>query len=347
MLCDGLRAVGHDVTLFAAGGSDDMDLFPICDAPYEAVLPWTTWRGTSELTEYQTEAFATGWYAVRSGDFDVVHNNTLFPDIIDWAARDKIPCVTSHHVPPFETIRTVTQRYIAVPWLRFTVPSAAQHASWQASLHDRLHVVHNGINTASWKPGRQRSGYFVWSGRITPNKGTHFAVHAARLAGASLRIFGPVEDADYFTSQIEPYLSDDVTYCGHRSAQELATEVGSALGVLATPMWDEPFGLVAAEALACGTPVCAFDNGALREVVGSCGLVVPKGDAQALAIAMSNVWRINRDDCRSRAERLFSSEAMIEGYQRLYEEAILVVSQPDQPAIASASNAARTRALLA
>lgn len=321
MLCDGLRANGHDVTLFAAGGSEDPQLFPICQSPYEDVLPWVAWRGTEELAQYQHQAFERGWVAVLGGGFDVVHNNSLFPNLIDWAARDRIACVTSHHVPPFGAIRAATERHIESPSIRFTVPSKAQHANWAAGHHERLRVVHNGISTSRWVPRARRAGYFVWSGRITPNKGTHHAVHAARMAGAALRIFGPVEDAEYFDTDIAPYLSDEITYGGHLSAENLAHEVGTALGVLVTPLWDEPFGLVAAEALASGTPVCAFDSGALAEVVGCCGFIVRTGDTDALAQAMGNVWRINRDECRARAECMFSIAAMIEGYQRLYEDA--------------------------
>jgi glycosyltransferase involved in cell wall biosynthesis len=322
MLCDGLRARGHDVTLFAAGGSDDAQLVPICHAPYEDVLPWVTWRGTEELAQYQRAAFEAGWEIIRAGGFDLVHNNSLFPDLIDWAARDRVACVTSHHVPPFEAIRAATERHIGTPWIRFTLPSHAQRANWAANHRDRLHVVHNGISTTRWTPGAQRAGYFVWSGRITPNKGTHHAVQAARMAGAALRLFGPVEDADYFAAEIAPWLTDDIAYLGHCPAAQLAREVGAALGVVVTPLWDEPFGLVAAEALASGTPVCAFDSGALAEVVGRCGFIVPTGDTEALANAMRNVWRINRDDCRMRAEQMFSGPAMITGYERLYREAI-------------------------
>ena len=352
LLCDGLRASGHDVTMFAAQGSDDPQLFPICAAPYEAVLPWAQWRGTAELLAWQRAAFAAGWEGVRTGGFDVVHNNSLSPDIIEWAARDKVACITSHHVPPFDTIGAATERHLALPWMRFTLPSAAQHGNWQPSHHQHLHVVHNGIDMALWSPLSQRSAHFVWSGRITPSKGTHFAVQAALVAGASLRLFGPIEDEQYFTAEVAPLLTTGVTYCGHRTAEELAREVGSALGVVITPMWDEPFGLVAAEALACGTPVCAFSNGALPEVVGHCGFLVPQGDVGALAQAMRNVWRINRDDCRARAQRLFSTQSMIAGYERLYNAAVVgaAASSGDDhhaAASASASNAASTTAVLA
>ena len=101
MLCRGLRAAGHQVDLFAADGSQDESLVPICAAPYDEVLPWRVFRGTSELAAYQRDAFERVLLAVGAGAYDVVHNNSLFPEIIEWCARAGIPCVTSQHVPPF------------------------------------------------------------------------------------------------------------------------------------------------------------------------------------------------------------------------------------------------------
>ncbi len=349
MLCDGLRQAGHEVTLFASGRSCDRDLVAICDAPYDDVLPWRIWRGTPQLAAFQKDAFRFAWSRVLSGGFDVVHNNSLFPDIISWAVRDAVPCVTSQHVPPFGSMRDAVESAAQADCVQQTVTSAHQMTLWNARSRWNMAVVHNGVRTDRWLPRRNIGKYFVWVGRITPNKGTSLAVRAARKAGLPLHIYGPVEDAGYFASEVEPFLSQDIQYHGHVRLETLSPVVAQARGVLVTPLWDEPFGLVAAEALACGTPVCAFDNGALSEVVGECGYIVSARDVDALAAAMHKIDAIDRNSCRQRALRHFSSDAMVAGYERAYDRARCVTrgAAPCHAARTFASSQSRTAALLA
>ena len=267
-LAAGLRAAGHAVELFAAHGSDDPRLRVICAQPYEEVLPWDRHRGTPALDDYQRRAFATAWDAIAGGGFDVVHNNSLFPDLIDWARGDRVPMVTSQHVPPFGRMREAVERAAADGRAQITVASASQLPLWFDDPPANMRVVHNGIDCSGWNMDTPRGDHAVWFGRITPNKGLRLAVRAARLAGIPLRIAGHVEDRAYFEQQVGPLMDDTVTYRGHLSGDALRGEIASARIAVVTPMWDEPFGLVAAEALAAGLPVAAFDRGALREVVG-------------------------------------------------------------------------------
>ena len=345
MLCDTLRRVGHDITLFAAAGSTDRDLVSICDAPYDDVLPWSRYRGTDELAAYQHAAFAHAWARIADGGFDVVHNNSLFPDIAGWAVRDRVPCVTSQHVPPFGGMRDAVEQAAHDPIVQQTVASADQLRAWSERARSNMAVVHNGVRTDLWQPCPDPGDAFAWVGRITPNKGTGMAVRAARLADRPLDVFGPVEDARYFTEEVEPFLTDAIRYRGHVPLETLRPIVARAKAIVVTPLWAEPFGLVAAEALSCGTPVCAFDNGALAEVVGDCGIVVPPDDIAALAGAMDAIHTIDRAKCRARALTSFSAEAMVRGYERAYARAIDALR--GQAALAFASSMSRTDALLA
>lgn len=348
-LCAGLRAAGHSVTLFAPEGSQDANLVPIC-APYDAVLPWEVFRGTPRLAAFQTEAFARAFRSIREDAFDVVHNNSLFPDLIGWLADERIACVTSLHVPPFESlveaVSSVSLRHGAV----VTVPSSSQADIWQARGCADLRVVPNGVDTARWHPSPAHEDYLVWTGRIVPNKGLAHAIRAARIAGARLRIYGPIEDASYFAAEVEPWLGEQISYRGHLPARSLGSEIAGARGALVTPMWDEPFGLVAAEALACGVPVAAYDRGALGEVLGPCGILVPGGDAAALAEAIPALAAIDRTMCRQRAIETLSVPAMIARYEACYTAAIEGAGEGSgdlSRSAASASSCARTTALLA
>ncbi len=338
-LVAGLRARGHRVTPFAAKGSDLPDCVPICDAPYEQVLPWAQWRGTDALYTYQQRAFEAGWAAILKGDFDVVHNNSLFPDLMDWAARDGIAMVTSQHVPPYPLMRRAVEAVRDAPSQQITVTSADQLRLWTGGASSNVAVVHNGIDVACWPVREQPGEGLVWFGRITENKGAREAVAAAVMANTALDIIGHIEDADYFHQAIAPHLSASIRYCGHLSGDALRNRIAGAAAAIVTPMWDEPFGLVAIEAMASGVPVIGFDRGALREVVGPCGVLVPAGDIAALANAMGRWTDIPRSECRMRVQDHFSIAAMIAGYEDAYERAIA--------GAASASNMSRTAALLA
>ena len=347
MLCRGLRAAGHTVDLFAAEGSSDPGLVPICDAPYDEVLPWRVYRGTRELAAYQRDAFERVLMRIGTGEYDVVHNNSLFPEIIEWCAHAGIPCVTSQHVPPFGSMFDAVLAGSQYPNIGATVTSRDQLSLWSQKGCAELEVVPNGIDTNAWIPSAEVSDYITWVGRIVPNKGLGQAVRAARQAGIRLKVFGPVEDASYFADEVEPYLTDGIEFHGHKSGEVLRKEVAGARGALVTPLWDEPFGLVAAEALSCGTPVVGFDRGALSEVVGDCGYLVQSGDIDAFADAIDQTGQIDRKACRQRAVQHLSIQAMIQGYEGCYAKVIAGARLASLPRLAWSSSASSTSALLA
>ena len=336
LLTQGLVARGHDVVLFASGDSDPaLPLSPIAERHYEAILPWAQWRGTDTLTAFQDAAFGRAWGRIRSGGFDVVHNNAMHPALHAWGRRDRRPMVTSLHVPPFDGLASAI-REAAAPWLCQTTTSHAHLAGWWPHSPATASVVHNGIDIGRWRFNPTGNGRAVWAGRITPNKGTAVAIAAARRAGIPLDLFGPIDCMEYYEQAVAPLVDADRVYHGHIGGDALVATIGAASVLLATPMWDEPFGLVAAEAMACGVPVAALDRGALGEVVGDCGALAD--DAVSLATAIPLAMATPRDRCRARVSALFSVDAMIAGYERAYAAAISGVR---------ASSSASTVAVLA
>jgi glycosyltransferase involved in cell wall biosynthesis len=153
-----------------------------------------------------------------------------------------------------------------------------------------------------------------------PEKAPHLAIDAARIAGLPIRLAGPIVDAAYWEAEVAPRLSGDVHYVGHLGHGALAELLGSSRVALMTPAWEEPFGLAAAEAMATGTPVAAFDRGGLRDVVSAeVGALARPGDAASLAAAIARAARRPRDAVRAHAALHMGIDAMGLAYEGLYE----------------------------
>ena len=322
-----LTAKGHDVTLFASGDSDagEAKLVPILDVHYDRDFPWHDNHGTEALNRHVDAGFAGTMRDLLDGGFDVIHNNSLHRYPARLARQHRLPMVTSLHVPPFDALRRAVHES-AAPWSRFSVTSKKQVGSWwphdEGGPPEPVHVVHNGIDLRAWPLQPKGDGSAVWAGRIAPNKGTHFAVTAAEFARVPLTIYGPIERQDYFDRMIRPYLSDTIRYGGHLPQPELAETMGRASAAVFTPMWDEPFGLAAIEAMSCGLPVASIDNGAAREVIGEeAGRFARPNEPAALGIAIKKAMAIPRSTPRLRVERMFTIDRMVQSYERAYRAA--------------------------
>lgn len=314
-----LRRRGHDVTVFAAPGSD-----PLLRAEELAVEPFastTTARADlaapPEWWMREHHAYLTLMLALqRRDDIDVVHNNSLHHLPIAMAPALGVPVVTTLHTPPLPWLESAMA--IAGTGTRFIAVSAAMQQLWAPTAAST--VVHNGVDLDRWRPG-PGGPRAVWSGRLVPEKAPHEAAAAAHRAGIGLDLVGPVGDADYVDRQLRPLLDDRVRYLGHLAQRELREVVARAAVAVVTPSWDEPFGLVAVEALACGTPVAAYRRGALPEIVDArAGVLAPPGDVPALAEAIRTAAALPREGARATAVG-FGLDAMVDRYLEVYAEA--------------------------
>lgn len=319
-LATGLAARGHDVVLYGGPGSE-----PIANLRVRSLSrPTLSASACADPSMTSVEQVSEHYAYLRlmlelsaASEFDVIHNHSLHYLPIAMAQAVSTPVLTTLHTPP-------------TPWLEAAIQASHANVSFAAvSLHTARawahllaapYVVHNGVDLHHWRPG-PGGGPAIWFGRITPEKGTHLAIDAAEHAGHELHIAGPVSDCGYFDSAVRPRLGGKIRYLGHLTRADLAERVAHARAALVTPCWDEPYGLVVMESLACGTPVCGFRRGALAELVeDSCARLVAPEDTEGLAGALAEVDSLDRRDAREHAERTGSQERMIDAYERLYAE---------------------------
>ncbi|HEV2635225.1 MAG TPA: glycosyltransferase family 4 protein [Actinocrinis sp.] len=321
-LARGLIDRGHEVTLFAGPGSD-----PALGTAELAVRhPVLSDAARADVSmaapEWVAEHHAYLQLMLDLADpagpgFDVIHNNSLHYLPVAMASAIPAPVLTTLHTPPTPWLESAVQAPRRCP-VTFTAVSSHTARSWQHVV-PRATVVLNGIDIDRWKAG-PGGGPLVWSGRITPEKAPHLAIEAARAAGEPLLLAGPVSDQGYFDRAVRPLLGPDARYVGHLPQNALAGLVGRARATLVTPCWDEPYGLVVAESLACGTPVCGFARGALPELIPpACGRLVEPGNVAALAEAIPDAVELPRSEIRAHAERECSIDSMIDKYQRIYQ----------------------------
>lgn len=328
-----LRANGHAVTLFAADGSDHrLNVEPICRrTAIDGV-------GTAEANDIaffrEHHAYLQLMTMLRGRDFDIIHNNALHYLPIAMADTLPVPMVTVLHTPPFCWLESGVRSSSATN-LSFVGVSQAVARMWNHVVAaDR--IIHNGIdlNQFGFAPDADFDPYLIWYGRIVPEKGTHLAIQAALSTPYQLRIAGPITDRQYFDTEVAPLLGDQIRYEGHLNHDRLAQLIGGARAALVTPRWDEPYGLVVAEALACGVPIAAFDRGAIAEIVtAETGVLAPPDDADALGQAAMQAATLDRAACRARAETFCDATVMTAAYEALYRDCIRQAGRPSHPSL--------------
>lgn len=324
-LARALAGRGHKVSVFAAPGSD-----PDLDCHTLAVRPLAVSNAARADVSMPAETFMADHHAYLTlmlqlagcgrSDFDIVHNHSLHYLPVAMASVLSVPMLTTVHTPPTPWLESAIDATAGLK-TRFAAVSHHTAAAWSTAL-GRITVVPNGIDTGRWPLG-PGGGPLVWFGRITAEKAPHLAIASARLAGRPLVLAGPISDSHYFATQVAPHLGGDIRYAGHLEQDQLARLMGEAAVALVTPIWDEPYGLVVAEAMCCGTPVVAFARGGIPElVVPQAGRLVKSGNVAAMADAIDEAERLPRSQVRDHAVRHCSLEAMLSAYLDLYRQMI-------------------------
>jgi glycosyltransferase involved in cell wall biosynthesis len=312
-LCDELAALGHEVTLFASGDS-------VTKARLEPVWPCALRLDPGMRDYLAPHVVMLERLARRAEEFDVVH---LHIDYIAYPIlrRAEVPFVaTLHGRLDLPELRCVYETFADVPVV--SISDAQREPLPQANY---VATVQHGIPERLLLPGFGHPGYLAFLGRISPEKAPDAAIRIAAEAGMRIKIAAKVDRVDeaYFAERIEPLLAQPhVEFIGEIGEEQKAAFLGGAAALLFPIAWREPFGLAMIEAMACGTPVIAFRNGSVPEVVddGLTGFIV---DSEAAAVAATKqLRRLDRARIRGVFEQRFTARRMAENYLAIYRDLV-------------------------
>jgi len=331
-LARGLTGRGHEVHVYAASGSQipgveviDTGIDPAALAAtlYRAFAPaGGTPRQTAAAAAAAESAFGTAYAAIRLTRYDVIHNHAFDAPAVRLATALPSPVVHTVHLPPDESVSAALVQ--AAQGSR--PPAIAAVSAFQASAWRRL------VRVDAVLPPYPQTAVIGWSataghgalfaGRLSPEKGAALAIDIAAAAGVPIDVYGDVYDRRYSREQIDRRRGwPGVTVHEAVPRTSLWEAMARAAVVIYPARWDEPFGMAAAEAQACGTPVVAFRRGGLSEVImdGVTGFLVPADDVQAAAEAVAPAAAVSRSACREHAENKLDLELSLDAHERLYQ----------------------------
>jgi glycosyltransferase involved in cell wall biosynthesis len=330
-LSRGLVQLGHQVSILGTGDTfvEGCQTIPVIE------------KGWVDLPPVENQFYlevATMIQLIRKmveiqADFDIIHNH-LYPEFLPPIVEQelKTPLVTTVHSQWTDFIDDALALFKKTHFISI---SKAHRALFKKV--NFYKVIYNGIDTDLFSFNDQKDDYLLWIGRLSKAKnkdgtfmdpkGVRWVIKLAYESSNRLMLTGNVEDFGFYKKDVNPYLSDKIKWYGPVAKeqiiphQEIVSLMQKAKAFLMTINWHEPFGLVMAEAMSCGTPVVGFDRGAVLELVvdGKTGFVVPyeKG-VEGLKEALSKVDQINPKDCRDHVVKNFSMEKMVENYEKVY-----------------------------
>jgi glycosyltransferase involved in cell wall biosynthesis len=323
-LARGLAGRGHDVHVYAATGSQ----IPGVTVIDTGVDPGSLAAGPQTAGGPAASAFAGVYARVREDRYDVVHNHAFDAPAIRLASALKSPVVHTLHLPPDAAIaaalRDVARRGRHGRPPTVAGVSAFQAAAWRREVAiDAVLPPYVPTRAIPWSAAAGPGA--VFAGRLSPEKGAAEAIEIAQAAGIAIDVYGDTYDAAYAREQIEPRrAAPGVAVHGGVARTALWAAMARAAVVVCPARWDEPFGMAAAEAQACGTPVVAFKRGGLGEMIadGVTGFLVAPDDIRGAAEGVARAAEISRPACRAHAETHLDLERSLDAHEQLYARVV-------------------------
>ena len=309
LLTEGLVERGIEVSLFATEDSvTNAQLVGVCPTGYEE---------DKELLPKVWECLHISEVFERGDDFDIIHNHFDFLPLT-YTKMTKTPVLTTIHGFSSPKILPVYKKYNKKCYY-VSISKADRNPNL-----DYIGTVHHGIDLTQFTFQEQIGDYLLFFGRIHDDKGAKEAIEISLKYGMRLIMAGIIQDEMYYEHEIKPHLRDNnIEYIGSVGPKQRDELLRNAYAFLHPINFNEPFGLSVVEAMACGTPVIAFNKGSMPEVINdkNTGFLV-KSIEQAVK-ALDNIKDINRLNCRKWVEEKFSVDRMVDDYINVYERIIV------------------------
>jgi glycosyltransferase involved in cell wall biosynthesis len=310
LLCDELVVRGHDVTLFASGDCRT-------SAKLRAVIPVNLSelmsRGDALMYEYYLNAAMASALAAQD-EFDIIHCH-LPPAWIPFAAALRTPCTFTLHTSPHSDDEWAMRNY---PQAGAVAISQAQVATASSRLGRKFPVVYNGVDFAAYDASFEPGSHLAFLGRMSPEKNPLDAIHIARAADMPIVLAGRPQNAAeecYFREKIQPLIDGErIRWIGSVNYPQKVQLLRHAAALVFPIQWDEPFGLVMIEAMACGAPVLAVCRGSVAEVVDEAVTGFTAATPAQLAPLVAKARALDRSKVRAHAAARFGHGKMVDDY---------------------------------
>jgi glycosyltransferase involved in cell wall biosynthesis len=307
VLTEALVKEGIDVTLFATGDS-------ITGAALDSVIDKPT--GEFPADAKVAECLHIANLMEKAGSFDIIHNNFDFLPLT-YSQLINTPVITTIHGFSSQLIVPVYKKYNKNSYY-VSISNSDRHPGL-----NYLDTVYNGLDEQQFSFGKGDGDYLLYFGRIHPDKGTYEAIQIAVRSKKKLIICGLIQDQPYFNEKVLPFIdSTSIVYFGNAGPQQRNELLGNASALLHPINFEEPFGLSVAESMMCGTPVIAFDRGAMKELIVDFKTGFLVDDIKEAIDAVGMIKNIDRNTCRQHALQKFSSREMALHYIKLYNKII-------------------------
>lgn len=318
-LAEELVALGHQVDLFAtADSTTSANLIPITDTAIRHLIAHKPRIWFAK----QFEAVYTITKKLTESRYDIIHSNLDEPfTLVNPYIND--PLVTTLHnpIPVYLEKAYEKQQFVSI-------------SNAQRKLSPDLNyiaTVYNGINIDKFTFNPKPKNYLMFLGRINADKGIEEAIEIARKTRRKLMIVAKVDpqDRDYYREVVKPLIDNkQIVYVGEVGESHKIEILKDAKALISPIQWDEPFGLVNIEALACGVPILSIGRGSMPEIFKEAKVGYLCGSVSELIKRVSQIDKINRLDCRIHVEKYFTSKSMAKNYLKAYKKVIKLQTRP-------------------